>query len=91
MITDFVFCEDVKDLETLTGLTEEELWKNGFNLDDMDFAVVTSVDFGDTHDDVWNGDLPFYGHWLFDRMDSYCVGYYHTKYKDKHYYTVHHS
>ena len=30
-------------------------------------------------------------HWLFNRMDSYCVGFNHVEYKGKHYYTVHHS
>lgn len=30
-------------------------------------------------------------HWLYWRMDNYCVGFNHVEYNGKHYYTVHHS
>ena len=33
MIKDLTFFEDAKELEELTGLSHEELWDNGFNLD----------------------------------------------------------
>lgn len=39
MVIDVTFC-DVDDLEEITGLTHDELWKNGFNLDDCDAVMI---------------------------------------------------
>ena len=39
MVIDVTFC-DVDDLEEITGLTHNELWKNGFNLDDCDAVMI---------------------------------------------------
>lgn len=44
MIKDLTFFEDAKELEELTGLSHEELWDNGFNLDDMDWGFVVEGD-----------------------------------------------
>ena len=35
MKTNIVFFEDAKDLESLTGLSHDELWDKGFDLDDI--------------------------------------------------------
>lgn len=85
-----------EDLEKLTGLDRNGLWDAGFNLDDWDVCFVSDeplhsrtegeeyeLDYGDPH---YND-----AHWLFWRMDSYCVGFHHVEYGGKHYYTVHHS
>lgn len=41
MIYDITFFDTPKDIEKLTGLTIDELWKHGFNLDDMDCGFCT--------------------------------------------------
>ena len=38
MIEELTFFESVEDLGKLTGLSREELWENGFDLDDMDWG-----------------------------------------------------
>ena len=82
------FFEGVSDLMELTGLKREQLWENGFNLDDMDFGIVCKNELVDGY---WSGGAPYYIHWLLQAMDSHCVGYHHTEYNGRHYYTVHHS
>lgn len=85
------FFESVEELEKLTGLTEDELWNAGFDLDDMDFGLAAEKEL---HDD-WEGecipDVPYYETWLTCRMDEHCVGYHHVVLGGKHYYTVHHA
>lgn len=68
------------ELTELTGLTYEELWDNGFNLDDWDigFQVGTKID----NTNLW---------WLELTMSNYCVGYDEIQYNDKYYYIVHHA
>lgn len=88
MTENVVFFTGAKDLETLTGLSHNELWDAGFNLDDMDFGLATSVEW-DGHWFATNS--PYYQYWMLSRMENHCVGYYHTEYNGKHYYTVHHS
>lgn len=39
MITNVQFC-DVNDLEGITGLSHNELWKHDFNLDDCDAVMI---------------------------------------------------
>jgi hypothetical protein len=80
------FFESVKDLEQITGLTRGLLWLNGFNLDDMDFGIVCNKEIVGE----WCVN-PFYESWLLDSMDRHGVGYHHTEYDGRHYYTVHHS
>lgn len=83
-----IFFENTEDLKILTGLSEEELWSKGFNLDDMDFGIVTNKEWTDE----WIfDDSPYYQHWLLARMGEHCAEYCHVKYKRKHYYTVHHA
>ena len=44
---------------------------------------VCELDYDDPrYDDI---------HWLYWRMDNYCVGFNHVEYGGRHYYTVHHS
>lgn len=43
MIKKITFFEP-NDLEEMTGLTHEELWDVGFNLDDIDFGIVVEGD-----------------------------------------------
>ncbi len=38
MVRKLTFFNTVEDLEKLTGLTEEELWNQGANLDDWDYG-----------------------------------------------------
>lgn len=76
------------DLFELTGLDPKGLWDAGFNLDDMDFGIVCDTELLEFW---WSGGSPYYAWWLLDKMDSHCVGYHHTEYQGKHYYTVHHS
>ena len=87
-MTTVTFFENTEELSELTGLSYEELWDAGFNLDDMDFGIVCDHEFTDGW---WGNTSPFYEYWLLERMDSHCVGYDHIEYRGKHYYTVHHS
>lgn len=88
MIQQVVFYDNTKELEGLTGLSEEELWSSGFDLDDMDFGIMTDREW---NIDGWDDEDPYYESWLLYRMDQHCVGYTHTEFNGKHYYTVHHS
>lgn len=42
---------------------------------------------------VFDYDDPRYDdiHWLYHRMDNYCVGFHHVEYGGRHFYTVHHA
>ena len=88
MIQQVTFFENPEDLERMIGLTHDQLWEAGFNLDDMDFGIVTEKEW---NQDGWDDDDPYYESWLLYRMDAHCVGYTHTEYDGKHYYTLHHS
>ena len=45
MKTNIIFFEDAKDLESLTGLSYDELWDKGFDLDDMDWGFVSDENY----------------------------------------------
>lgn len=72
--------ETEEELQKLTGLNREELWENGFNLDDWDIGFQTSKKLG-------RNNL----RWLEYTMNGYCCGYEVVKYKNKYYYMVYHS
>lgn len=82
------FFSDAEDLERLTRLTYNELWEHGFDLDDMDFGIQTDTEWSEDWD---YQNEPYYRCLLLQWMDNHCVGYRHTEYKGKHYYTVHHA
>ena len=96
-----VVFETEEELCELTGLTEEELWQKGFNLDDWEIGFQSEVKLHKTptKKDIENGyrknelielfDLP--AHWLMNQMNSYCVGANYVFLDGKHYYTVHHA
>lgn len=91
-----------KELEELTGLTHDELWDAGFNLDDWDAGFESEIQL---HRTPTKEDIEEYGysedslivdwgmplHWLMNQMENYCVGFDYTFYKGKHYYLVHHA
>lgn len=96
-----VVFEIEEELCELTGLTEEELWQKGFNLDDWEIGFQSEVKLHKTptKKDIENGyrknelialfDLP--AHWLMNQMNSYCVGANYVFLDGKPYYTVHHA
>lgn len=97
-----VVFETVKEVEELTGLPEEDLWKLGFNFDDWDigFQSDTKLHEDPTEEEIKSGDfytgeliaaynLP--AHWLMNQMNTYCVGANYVELNGMHYYTVHHS
>lgn len=101
MITKLTFFDGPQDLEKLTGLTHDELWDHDFNLDDMDFGFVFDDpnvlqmsmykdDWGDECEEI-DSDESDALHWLLFQAECHCVGYTHTEYKGKHYFTVHHA
>lgn len=79
-----VVFETEEELSELTGLTEQELWDKGFNLDDWDigFQLEVKLHKSPTAEDIEDGyredelialfDLP--AHWLMMQMNSYCIG-----------------
>ena len=40
MIRNLTFFETTKEIEELTGLSHDQLWEHGFNLDDMDWGFA---------------------------------------------------
>ncbi len=101
MTENLTFFESVEDLEKLTGLSRDELWENGFDLDDMDWGFRSDncyvkeckdefgCSFWGYRDD--EGTPEFIHTLLFLWMDSYCVGFRHTEHNGKHYYILYHS
>ncbi len=101
-----VMFNTLEELRELTGLSDSDnaLWCAGFDLDDWDVGFQSDkpmhhmaiADF-DEEEAREYGEPPelMVGNedadWLIWRMDSYCVGYSYTEYKDKHYYLVHHA
>lgn len=79
-MTNLIAFEKESELTELTGLNHDELWENGFNLDDWDIGFQS-----DKKIDVYN--LA----WLENRMDNYCCGYSEVQYNGKYYYLVYHS
>ena len=69
-----------EELEQLTGLSHDELWDAGFNLDDWDVGFQCDKPLDSP--DYW---------WLMSQLDNYCVGPSHVEYKGKYYYHAHHS
>lgn len=80
MLVNMIGFTTEKELQKLTGLNHDELWENGFNLDDWDFGFQT--------DKYIN---KFALGWLDTQLDSYCCGCEHTEYNNKHYYIAYHS
>lgn len=64
-------------LQKLTGLSHEELWDNGFDLDDWDVGFCLAS--------------PMKNEWLKNQMENYCCGYKVNKYDDWYYYLVYHA
>lgn len=86
-----------EDLEKITGLSRDELWNVGFNLDDWDAGFQSDVKLHSKGDKCgvyecdleYNDDCPAY--WLMMQMSNYCIGADYVEYKGKHYYMVHHA
>ena len=73
------FFNTEEELQELTGLDHDELWKNGF---DLDWA------WGFASDTYWD---PYdyknkYAYWLLHHMHSYNTAYKVNKYNGKYYY-----
>ena len=75
------------ELKRLTGLTHEDLWAVGFNLDDWDWGFVSDAEW----ESYFSDEHPYYEYWLLSHMDSYCMGYEHTEFDGKHYYMLYHG
>lgn len=96
-----LFFENSNDLSELTGLSREELWKNGFDLDDMDFGFrikaikiekIKGEEYEDERYDVSpSADLPSYLEQLLLWMGNHCVGYKCVPYGEYVYFTLHHA
>ena len=103
MIADVKFFDTPEELEKLTGLTHEELWDHGFNLDDMDWGLETNFVLHDGGEEdefgyisktakyLTNGEIPCSLIQIIGWMENYCVGFWHTEYNGKQYYTLHHA
>ncbi len=97
---ELIFFDSEEDLKLLTGLSSDELWEHGFNLDDWDWGFCTSSDCFKRVEDEFGSSTyvldeskryPYYFFHLLMWMENYCVGYCATKYNDKTYFTLHHS
>ena len=79
-MTKLIAFETSEELQKLTGLTHDELWENGFNLDDWDIGFQSETPI--TYEKL---------HWLWLQMDTYCVGFEEFEYNNMYYYLVYHS
>lgn len=80
---DAKFFSTEKELSKLTGLDHEQLWENDFNLDDWDWGIQIPS----RKQKQFERELRI----LLNMMDSYCVGYKKTIYKDNAYYIQYHA
>ena len=80
MIVNVQYFDTIKDLRELTKLSDDELWKEGFNLDDFDFGfIVDSKVYEENRYDMILDDIP--GFCCCDILE----------YKDKIFIMYHHS
>lgn len=82
--------ENEDDLQELTGLTHNELWDAGFNLDDWDFGFCSDEEL-----DLNAYDYGKYNCGYYYLMRSLCMNNpafepEHTEYNGKHYYMCYH-
>jgi len=70
-----------KELSAITGLNHEQLWENGFNLDDWDIGFCCQRPLNPKTKEKW----------LIMQMENYCVGYEMVKFKNLYFYMVYHS
>lgn len=102
MVHLIAFDTEEEELMQLTGLTRDELWDVGFDLDDWDIVFQSDIklhrelteeeledDDYDRGEIIADYDLPAY--WLMSQLTNYCVGPSYVEYKGKHYYLAHHS
>ena len=80
---DAKFFSTEKELSKLTGLDHEQLWDNGFNLDDWDWGIQIPL----KQQKKFEKEQSI----ILSAMDSYCVGYEKTNYNDKVYYLLYHA
>lgn len=69
-----------EDLTKLTGLDHDNLWNEGFDLDDWDVCFVSDRKLTEAN-----------AKWLVNRMKSYCCGFEEVEFNKKFYYLVYHS
>lgn len=69
-----------KDLQKLTGLSHNELWANGFDLDDWSFGFCCEKKLNNHN-----------ASWLLCQMEHYCCGYKVVNFNGYYYYMVYHS
>lgn len=82
-----------EDLISETGMTADELWDAGFDLDDWDVCFVSGTRLLETYEekgDTWDEPIED-AYWLVMRMETYCVGYDEVMHDGKWYYTAHHA
>lgn len=69
-----------RDLEVLTGLTHDQLWEHGFDLDDWDFGLCCERKLNLSN-----------AAWLLNQMAEYRCGYNEVYFGGNYYYIVYHS
>ena len=77
-VIQYVMFTTEKELSELTGLSHDELWNNGFNLDDWDIGFRCDKKLNPNN-------------WLLKQMDNYCCGFKMTEYQGFYYYMVYHA
>lgn len=101
MIKDITFFHTVEELEAITGLTRGELWDNGFNLDDIDWGIVTTnVNLVEEIIDKGIGlriltvdgdnNEPYIIQ-LLRWMEDYHAGWDYVEYNDRQFFLLHHT
>lgn len=99
MVQNITFFENEAELNELTKLNHDELWDQGFDLDDWDWGFVTNenytyeviTEYGDIELQVDYDKTPSYIYSILNYMDNCCCGFRCVKYKDKFYYMLYHA
>lgn len=103
MINNITYFDDADDLEKLTGLSHEELWEHGFNLDDITAGFMTEGLPIKTRKCDWDpsvteyyieeyaNEVPAFISLLLTDWADYCCGYHIAVYNNKQYFTLHHA
>lgn len=90
-MTKIIWFEDESDLRELTGLTHDELWEAGFDLDDWDFGFCSDEELNLNVFDYGDYNCGYY--YLVRALctNNYAFEPLHTEYNGKHYYMSYHS
>ena len=83
MTIDVKFFNTEEELTKLTGWSHDQLWENGFNLDDWDWGIaIDTIHAKEFEENQWL---------ILSAMSNYCCGYEKVRTPLRTYYLLYHS